>query len=134
MGIKKRIMTSGTKFVKKHQSLYEKLAKEADGSLATDDEASLPVSLISMTLASADGNIVATIVARGDLEQDDTFTVYQDGVSKVDTPAGIAGIPGEDTFTLTWAHDDLVGGTEVEVRVVLDRTGAELSGTVETAV
>ena len=136
MGIKKRIMTSGTKFVKKHQTLYEALAGAADGSGATDDEVALHASIESMTLASAngDGTVVATLTIHGDFERSDTFTVYEDGTA-IATPlttsvASASGTPGIETgITVQWqavAADE----EEISVRIVLNRTASEATGTV----
>jgi hypothetical protein len=134
MGIKRRILTSGTKFVKKHLSVYEKLASQQDGSGATDDNVQLQASIKSMALTSAsgDGTVVATLVIHGDFERTDDFTVYEDGVEVAVTTniASASGTPGiEEGVTATWvsAAGD---ATEISVRVVLDRTASEATGTV----
>lgn len=132
-------MTSGKKFIDKHLALYNKLAKAADfnddGDESDDDNVQLFAKIHAMSLASpaASGNIVATLTVHGDLEQNDVFEVYEDGVQIAQggvTTANVDGIPGiDDDITVTWAAngDD---GDEVSVKIILQRTKSEISGTV----
>ena len=135
MGIKKRIMTSGIKFVKKHQSLYEKLVKKADGPLATDDDVQLAAAITAISLSEGvDGEITATVTVRGDLEQaaqGDTFKVTTVGASGTDTFTGVHlevsevdGIPGIDSdIELKWTAS---ANEEISVTAVILRDGVEL--------
>ena len=66
MGIKKRIMTSGRKFIDKHLALYNKLARAADfnddGDESDDDKTQLFAKINAMVLTdNADGTFTATL-------------------------------------------------------------------------
>ena len=130
-------MTSGKKFIDKHLALYNKLAKAADfnddGDESDDDNVQLFAKVHAMSLASVAGNVTATLTVHGDLEQDDVFEVYEDG-ALIDeagvTTQNVDGIPGiDDDITVTWAANG-ADGDEVSVKIILQRTKSEISGTV----
>lgn len=140
MGIKRRIKTSGRKFIKKHLALFNKLAKHSDGTGATDDAVQLFAKVHSISLANsdpADGDITATITVHGDLEriaQGDKFKVTTVGDSATNiftegvnlTVANVDGVPGVDagiTLTFTATHNEAI-----TVTAVIVRDGVELSG------
>lgn len=136
MGIKRRIISSGRKFIKKHLSFYNSAVGSLDGSGALDDEVQKFAKVHAMALAdNADGTFTATLTVHGDLEQSDKIQVTIDGSvvaqATVDSAtSGIAGTVGIDTVTvgpLAHATDETI-----EVKMEILRGSSVIEGSSAT--
>lgn len=144
MGIKKRIMTSGRKFIGKHLTLYNKLVARADGSGAADDEVQLFAKIHAMSLADeADGTFTATLTIHGDAETSDKIQVTIDGGSPVAQGTidalvtdDFAGTVGIDTVVITGIPHAVNEEIEVKMEILRGSSvieGSSITGTVEVS-
>lgn len=137
MGIKKRIMTSGRKFIGKHLSLYNKLVARADGSGAADDEVQLFAKIHAMSLEDeGDGTFTATLTIHGDAETSDKIQVTIDG-SVIDQGTidalvtdDFAGTVGIDTVEITGIPHAV--DEEIEVKMEILRGSSVIEGSSAT--
>jgi hypothetical protein len=139
MGIKRRIISSGRKFVTKHASFFKAYLDRKEAEAGGADSFAWVDSMTLTDLESDPGTFTIAAVLNGDLEAADKLKVYINGVAQNQAAmdaltAGIVGGTGGETVTITAVPHTT--NEEITVKVSVLRAGtaeianSEKSGTV----